>query len=113
MHMRSELVAIVDLLLARNEPELSLDVVADAIGAAQVSVDEIDLIFRALEDQDRRITQEDTRSASAELGLTLKAARRLRDTLKRSPTPEEIAKEAGITLTSVRCALLFARILQR
>ena len=51
--------------------------------------------------------------ASAELGLTLKAARRLRDTLKRSPTPEEIAKEAGITLTSVRCALLFARILQR
>jgi hypothetical protein len=111
--MRTELSAIVDRLLALDTPELSLDTIAEAIGAAQISVDEIELVFRALEAQGRRIMQDAPRSASAELGLTLQAARRLRTKLGRSPTAEEIAADAGITLTSVRSALLFARVLQR
>ena len=111
--MRAELTAIIDQLLALGREELSLDDVAQAIGAAQVSVDEIDLIFRELEGQGLRIVQEAPRAVSAELGLTLKAARSLRSKLGRSPTPDEIAREAGIPLSSVRSALLFARILQR
>ncbi len=111
--MRPELTAIVDRLLGLSREELSLDEVAQAIGAAQVSVDEIDQLFRALEAQGRRIVQEAPRAASAELGLTLSAARTLRSRLGRSPTPDEIAREAGIPLSSVRSALLFARILQR
>jgi hypothetical protein len=111
--MRAELTTIVERLLALAREELSLDDVAQVIGAAQVSVDEIDQIFRALEDQGRRIVQEAPRAVSAELGLTLAAARRLRSQLGRSPTPEEIASQAGIPLGSVRSALLFARILQR
>ena len=111
--MRTEIATMVDSLLALGTTEISLDTIAHVIGAAQITVEEIDQLFRALEEQGRRIVQEGPRSASAELGITLQAARRLRSKLGRSPTPEEIAAEAGITLTSVRSALLFARILQR
>jgi hypothetical protein len=110
--MRPELAAIVSTLLAREEDHLTLDTIGEAIGAAKVSVEDIDHILQELEARGR-LAEEGVRSASDELAITLASARRLRATLKRAPTPEEIAGEANISVSRVRGALLFARILQR
>jgi hypothetical protein len=110
--MRPELATIVSTLLAREEAYLTLDTVAEAIGAAAVSVEDIDRILAELEARGR-LAEEGVLSASNELAITLASARRLRAALKRAPTPEEIASEANISVSRVRGALLFARILQR
>ena len=112
MRMRPEVAAIISALLARTEDQLTLDMIAETIGAAAVSVEDIDQMIQALEQQDR-LAEEGVRSASDELAITLGSARRLRATLKRAPTPEEIASDANISVARVRGALLFARILQR
>jgi hypothetical protein len=112
MQMRPELAALVSGLLAREEEQLTLDMIAETIGAAQVSTDDIDRILQLLEDRGR-LAEEPAHSASAELSVTLASARRLRMALKRAPTPEEIAGEANISVSAVRRALLFARMLQR
>jgi hypothetical protein len=112
MQMRPELAALVSALLAREEEQLTLDMIADTIGTAQVSTDDIDRLLSLLEERGR-LAKEPVLSASAELGVTLASARRLRLALGRAPTPEEIASEANISVSAVRRALLFARMLQR
>jgi hypothetical protein len=112
MQMRPELAALCAALLAREEDRLTLDMIAETLGAAQVSTDDIDRLLTLLEEHGR-LADEPQHSASAELGVTLASARRLRLALKRAPTPEEIAGEANISVSAVRRALLFARMLQR
>ncbi len=112
MNLRPELRAIVQQLLSRPEPALSLDVVADAIGATLVSQEEIGAILDAVESAGRTFAPPPL-GARDSLTKVLQAARELRTELSRSPTASEIAERSRLEPDSVRLALLFARILQR
>lgn len=102
-----------DALLARGEPLLPLDTVADGIGAAAVSADDIDAIFAALEAAGCTVGDPNVQPASTHLAAVLKSARTLKRELGRTPTAVQIAAHAGITPQDVRLALLFAQIAQR
>ena len=112
MTLRPELRVILDALLQRRERALSLDTVAEAIGARAVTPDEIGELLDALESAGCSIALEKT-SARASLSGVLGSARELKQELGRSPTSHEIAARSGLSLESVRLALLFARVLQR
>jgi hypothetical protein len=112
MELRADLRAIVDQLLSRPTPELSLDEIAEAIGAAEISSEEIEAIFIELESAGRHVLEAPV-SAKESLNRVLRSARSLRYELGRPPTPSEIAAHAGLSSGSVRLALLFARTLQR
>jgi hypothetical protein len=113
MALRPELRTIVDALLARNERLLALDTIAEQIGAAAVSSDDIDAIFTELEAAGCTIGDPKAGRASAHLGTVLKSARALKRELGRTPTTAQIAAHAGITPEDVRLALLFAQVAQR
>lgn len=113
MTMRREIEEVLQKLLAQPGPQLSLDAVGEALGTLAVTVDEVDHLMRTLEQHGRVVDEGATASPSTHLAVTLTSARRLRISLNRPPTPDEIAADAGISVTSVRSALLFARILQR
>jgi hypothetical protein len=113
MALRPELQTIVDALLARGEPLLPLDTVANGIGAAAVSAEDIDAIFAALEAAGCTVGDPDAPRASAHLGTVLKSARALKRELGRTPTAAQIADHAGITPQEVRLALLFVQVAQR
>jgi hypothetical protein len=112
MALRPELRKIVDQLLSRPGNELSLDEIAETIGAIEISSEEIEAIFVELENANRRVLEAPV-SAKESLGRVLRSARALRAELGRSPSATEIAEHAGLSQSSVRLALLFARTLQR
>ncbi|HEV8244242.1 MAG TPA: sigma-70 domain-containing protein [Polyangiaceae bacterium] len=112
MRLREELGRVVQDLLGRSERTLSLDTVADAIGAMPITSDEIGLIFDELE-ASGRVVAEGPVAARESLDKVLRSARKLRAELGRSPSSNEIATESGLSLDAVRLALLFARMLQR
>jgi hypothetical protein len=111
--LRPELIAIGEALLALDAEKLSLDQVAEAIGTARVTPDEIDELIYWLELHGRAIADPIGKGAAALLGEVLAVARTLRAELGRSPQPREIAEHGGLTLEAVQRALWFARILQR
>jgi hypothetical protein len=111
--LRSELIVVGEALLAIEGEKLSLDQVAEAIGTARVTPDEIDELIYWLEMHGRPIADPIGKGAAALLGEVLAVARTLRAELGRSPQPREIAARGGLSLEAVQRALWFARILQR
>jgi hypothetical protein len=111
--LRPELARLVQALLRRDERALSLNVVAETIGDAEVSYEDIDAIFRALEAAGRSIGDAEHPPASALLRQVLATARELSRELDRSPAPQDIAHRSGLSVEEVRLALLFARTLSR
>jgi AraC-like DNA-binding protein len=112
MELRPELRRIVDQLLSRPTLALSLDEIAEAIGATELSSAEIEAIFIELESAERRVLEAPV-SAKESLRRVLRSARSLREELRRAPTASEIAEHAGLSASSVRLALLFAKTLAR
>ncbi len=112
MSLRAPLQQVVDELLRRPERALSLDVIADAIGAMVITSDEIGLILDELEASGRAIA-EGPIAARESLTKVLHSARRLKNVLGRSPNSSEIAADSGLSVEAVRLALLFAQMLQR
>ncbi|HEY6562155.1 MAG TPA: sigma-70 domain-containing protein [Polyangiaceae bacterium] len=113
MPLGPELQTIVDALLARRERLLALDTVADGIGAAAVTAEDIDAIFAALEAAGCTVGDPDAPKASAHLSAVLRSARQLKRELGRTPTATQIAEHAGIRPEEVRLALLFVQVAQR
>lgn len=112
MPLRPELREIVDDLLRRPTPSLGLNEIAEAIGAIEISSDEIEAIFVELERAKRNVLEAPI-GARDSLGRVLRSARALRSELGRAPNSSEIAAHAGLGVDSVRLALLYARTLQR
>jgi sigma-70-like protein len=111
--LRPELIIVGEALLALEAEKLSLDQVAEAIGTARVTPDEIDELIYWLEMHGRPIADPIGKGAAALLREVLAAARTLRTELGRPPQPREIAERGGLSLEAVQRALWFARILQR
>ena len=91
---------------------VSLDHVAEAIGAAPVTMADIEAIFDALETAGRRVEAE-TKDPPAALAQVLKAVRSFSAVSGRRPTVPEIAEHSGLGVGEVRFALLYARVLIR
>ncbi len=104
--------AIVEQLLARNAELVTLEAVADAIGAAAVTFEDIEAVFDALEAAGRRVESEPMNPPAA-LAKVLAAARSFSAVSGRRPTLPEIAQHSGLSLGEVRFALLYARVLVR
>jgi len=111
--LRPDLVALAEKLLATGRSVLSLDEIAETLGATAIDSDEIDALFVFLETRGVAVGDPEVGFASAALPLVLKAARELRTELGRTPTPDEIANRSGLTPAAVRRALLFAQTLAR
>jgi hypothetical protein len=113
MALRPELQAIVDRLVRTFPSRVQLETLADALGPAPVTPDEIGEMIDALEAKGCSVGDPDAPPASRVLHQVLLAARGLRRSLGRTPTAQEIAVEAGLSSGEVRLALLFAQVLQR
>jgi hypothetical protein len=111
--MRPELEAVLQQLLSRGERVLDLDDVADAIGLAAVSSEDVMELFAALERNGRTIEQPASPPPSETLRVVLATARALRLERGDVPSATEIAERAGIPVEAVRRALFFARVAQR
>lgn len=96
----------------RSQAPLSLDEVAEAIGAAAVTVLDIEAIFDALEAAGHPIRVEQ-RDPPAALARVLSTVRSFSAISGRRPTLAEIAQHSGLGLGEVRFALLYARVLVR
>lgn len=104
--------SIVRELLALPDERISLDAVADAIGAAAVTFEDIGAIFDAVDAAGRQLHSE-PRDPPAALSQVLATVRRFSAVSGRRPTLAEIAEHSGLGLGEVRFALLFARVLVR
>jgi len=91
---------------------ITLDELAEAIGAAAVTMPEIEAIFDALEVAGHPVAVE-PRNPPAALALVLKTVRSFSAVSGRRPTLPEIAQHSGLSLGEVRFALLYARVLVR
>ena len=109
--MKRDLVEVLEALAGRSE--ISLDDLADAIGARAVSFDDIDALMRVLEEKGARITSPQGGDGEDRLRIVLPAARALRAELGRAPTIDEIAARAGMPRDRVRVALLLAQVMGR
>jgi len=91
---------------------ISLDEVAEAIGAASVTMPEIEAIFDALEAARHPVTAE-KRDPPAALAQVLATVRSFSAISGRKPNLAEIAQHSGLSVGEVRFALLYARVLVR
>jgi Sigma-70 region 3 len=105
---------ILDVLLLETTGAevVSLDRVAEAIGAAAVTMQEIEAILDALDAAGRRVEAE-VKDPPAALARVLKAVRSFSAVSGRRPTLPEIAQHSGLSVGEVRFALLYARVLVR
>jgi len=104
--------AIVERLLAQHHGWVSLDSVAGAIGTAQVTLEDIEAVFTALEAAGRCVESE-PKNPPAALAKVLATVRSFSAVSGRRPTLPEIAQHSGLSLGEVRFALLYARVLVR
>jgi hypothetical protein len=106
--------AIIEVLLQETTPAevVSLDRVAEAIGAAPVTMQDIEAILDALEVAGRRVEAQPQDPPGA-LARVLKAVRSFSAVSGRRPTLQEIAQQSGLSVGDVRFALLYARVLAR
>ena len=104
--------AIVEQLLAQSSEVVSLDAVAEAIGAAAVTFEDIEAVFAGLEAAGRRVESE-PKNPPAALARVLATVRSFSAVSGRRPTLPEIAEHSGLSLGEVRFALLYARVLVR
>jgi hypothetical protein len=110
--MRSELDAMVQLLLARDESVVSLDAIGETIGAERISQIEIEELFAEIEKAGRTIGGP-TPQVRQYLHLVIDHARRLKGEQETTPNVSAIAEATGITVGQVRAALLYASVLGR
>jgi hypothetical protein len=104
------------LLTARTgDPKaapVTLDEVGEAIGAAAVTMPEIEAIFDALEAAGYPVAAE-PKNPPAALAKVLSTVRSFSAISGRRPSIPEIAQHSGLSLSEVRFALLYARVLVR
>jgi hypothetical protein len=110
---QQELSLFVQILLSRSAQVLNLDDVADVIGAADVSSDEIGSVLDALEAAGRSISTLERPHITSSLQRVLLMARELRQELGRIPRVQEIAHRSGLEPEAIQLALLYAAVLQR
>ena len=110
--MQSVVTPILAQLLADSGRVVALDAVADAIGAAAVTMQDIEAIFDGLEAAGRTIEAE-RRDPPAALKQVLATVRSFSAISGRRPTIPEIAQHSGLTVADVRFAMLYARVLVR
>jgi len=91
---------------------VTLDEVAEAIGAAAVTMPEIEEIFDRLEAAGYTVAAE-PKNAPAALAQVLSTVRSFSAISGRKPTLAEIAQHSGLSSGDVRFALLYARVLVR
>jgi hypothetical protein len=103
---------IVEKLLAQRGEWISLDTVAEAIGAAPVTFEDIEAVFDALEAAGRRVESE-PKDPPAALAKVLATVRSFSAVSGRRPTLPEMVEHSGLSLGEVRFALLYARVLVR
>jgi hypothetical protein len=106
---------IVDRLLAESAggaQVVPLDRIAEIIGAAAVTMPDIEAIFDALEAAGRRVEAE-TKSPPEALAQVLQTVRSFSALSGRRPTLPEMAEHSGLSIGEVRFALLYARVLVR
>jgi len=104
--------AIVQQLLAEHAQLVPLDAVAEAIGAAPVTFEDIEAVFSALEAAGRHIESE-SKNPPAALAKVLATVRSFSAVSGRRPNLPEIAEHSQLSLGEVRFALLYARVLVR
>jgi Sigma-70 region 3 len=104
--------AILAALLADSAQVISLDALADAIGASAVTMQDIEAIFAGLEAAGRTVEAE-RRDPPAALKRVLATVRSFSAVSGRRPTATEIAQHSGLSLAEVRFAMLYARVLVR
>jgi len=97
---------------AHSGDVISLDAVAEAIGAAPVTMADIEAIFSGLERAGRRVEAE-RKDPPAALAQVLSTVRSFSAVSGRRPTVPEIAQHSGLSVGDVRFALLYARVLVR
>lgn len=95
---------------AQNRPLISLEEVAEAVGAAPVSMPDIEAIFDALEAAGRSVEAE-LKDAPAALARVLSTVRSFTVLNGRRPTVSEIGQHSGLGVGEVRFALLYSRVL--
>jgi hypothetical protein len=110
--MQSVVPPILAQLLADGGQVVALDAVADAIGAAAVTMQDIEAIFDGLEAAGRTIEAE-RRDPPAALKQVLATVRSFSAISGRRPTISEIAQHSGLSIADVRFAMLYARVLVR
>jgi hypothetical protein len=110
--MHSLVPTILAQLLAESGQVVALDAVADAIGAAAVTMQDIEAIFEGLEAAGRSIEAE-RRDPPAALKQVLATVRSFSAISGRRPTLPEIAQHSGLSIANVRFAMLYARVLLR
>lgn len=113
MSLRPPVEAVLRALLARPEDAISLDEIGEAIGTVAVSMQDVEALFAALEAHGKRVAEPPAAAVSASLHVVLAAARDLSRETGETPTPQAIARRAGLPLDEVRRALLFATVVQR
>ncbi len=113
MATHPQLQSWLDALLASGPRAISLDEVAEAIGAAAVTPADIEHLVDELEKAGASVGVEANDSATSLLALVLTSARALRATLGRNPTSGELAAHSGLSVSQVKSALLLAQVLQR
>jgi len=91
---------------------VTLDEVAEAIGAAAVTMPEIEAIFDALEAAGQHVEAE-PKNPPATLARVLATVRSFSAISGRRPSVPEIAEHSGLSAGEVRFALLYARVLVR
>ncbi|HKO51625.1 MAG TPA: hypothetical protein VJV79_28140 [Polyangiaceae bacterium] len=91
---------------------ITLEELAEAIGAAAVTMPEIEAIFDALEAAGYAVDAE-PKNPPAALSRVLSTVRSFSAVSGRRPSLSEIAQHSGLTVGEVRFALLYARVLVR
>lgn len=109
--LRPDVHAVAEKLVALGRSMLSLDEVAETLGATAIDSDEIDALFAYLEARGVTVGDATVGLASAALPQVLATARSLRTESGRTPSVAEIAGRSGLAEDAVRRALLFAKTL--
>lgn len=110
--MRPIVRSIIDQLLESSGEIVELDAVGNAIGSARVSIEEIEVIFTAIEAAGRSLGDQQLQ-AKAHLPSVIAAARRIEQEAGRRPTLQELSAATQLSLSEVKAALLFASVLGR
>jgi hypothetical protein len=95
-----------------SQVRISLDEVAEAIGAEPVTMAEIEAIFDSLEAAGHAVEAE-PKNPPAALAKVLSTVRSFSAISGRRPSLPEIAEHSGLSPGEVRFALLYARVLVR
>lgn len=103
------------VLLAQEEgrqpSSVTLDQIGEAIGHAQISTVEIEMLFSRLEAEGVGIGAGSDPDLKGLLRTVIQTALTLRHEGKR-PSPQEIASRSSLSLGSVRVALLYSEVLR-